>query len=178
LETMPSVQQATGFSRMEEYKAILENVGQQGARRQNVTNLYIGLNTLFLTGLGLTVPSHFGSWWTVLLVGAFSVVVLPLNLTWRTSLRRYETGLTTRYDYLREIEREFQRQRSETTGGASDGSSIGLFLRLQQIGLLRAGSPPTREGRLALYFVLLYPFLTIVLAILTYLTNSHLIMLS
>ena len=40
------------FERIEEYKAILENHAEVSARRQRTNDIFVGLNTVFLTALG------------------------------------------------------------------------------------------------------------------------------
>jgi hypothetical protein len=49
------------FQRMEEYKAILGNLADVSARRENANNVYVGLNTVFLTAAGVFTVAHLGS---------------------------------------------------------------------------------------------------------------------
>jgi hypothetical protein len=54
----PSVEPSV-FERMGEYQAILEHHAQLSTRRQHTNDMYIGINTVFLTALGvLLVQSH------------------------------------------------------------------------------------------------------------------------
>src|SRR5436190_24058694 len=92
------------FERMEEYRAILEHHAQLSTRRQHTNDVYIGLNTVFLTALGvLLLQSHLDNWWVFAVVSAMTIIILPINVTWRAALLRYGRTLAYRYDYLREI---------------------------------------------------------------------------
>jgi hypothetical protein len=159
------------FERPEEYKAILEHDAQLGARRQYTNGVYVGLNTVFLTALGvLLLQSHLDTRWVVVVVGAITVIVLPINITWRVGLRRYERSLSFRYDYLREIEQEFRTRQ----GKGTHQSEIGLFSRIKEAGLNRPGNIQL-EKQLATYFISLYPGILLVVGLAVYLIEVHLI---
>jgi hypothetical protein len=159
------------FERIEEYKAILEHHAQLSARRQHTNDVYVGLNIVFLTALGvLLLQSHLNTWWIFVVVSAVTVIISPLNATWRVALLRYGKSLSFRADYLREIEKEFRIRR----GNMPNQPEIGLFLRFKETGLHRKGD--TRlEIQLATYFICLYPVISLVVGALVYLVEAHLI---
>src|SRR5262249_55051965 len=96
------------FERIGEYTAVLENLVQLSLRRQNTNNFFVGLNTVFLTGLGvLLFSTRLASWWVVGATAAITLAILPLNATWRTAIKRYKVGISVRKVYLQEIEEEF-----------------------------------------------------------------------
>lgn len=160
------------FERIEEYKAVLENVGQVSARRQGFNNVFVGINTVFLTGVGfLLLSTHLNSWWLVGALAAISLTVTPINFTWRQALLRYKNGLTEQYAYIRDIEKEFRRRHQEAYGD----SNVGVYLRLDEQ-RRRPHSGNTRlEIRIATYFTALYPAITICVALVTYMTTNQLL---
>jgi hypothetical protein len=175
------------FERIEEYKAVLENLVQLSLRRQNTNNVFVGLNTVFLSGLGLLLLStHVASWWVVGATAAFTLAILPLNLNWRRAIRRYKAGINVRKEYLEEIETEFSERRGGggtgggawATGGGPAGQPsqplLGLFLRIRDTPLKTHGNSEL-ELRLATYFLALYPLITLLVALLTGLVTLQII---
>jgi len=159
------------FERMEEYQAILEHHAQLSARRQHTNDVYIGLNTVFLTAIGLLLlQSHLDTWWIFAVVSAITIIVLPINVTWRLALLRYGKTIAARYDYLREIEQEFRTRR----GNIAHQPQIGFFSRFKENGLQGKGNTEL-EIRLVTYFICLYPALSLVVGILVYLVETGLI---
>lgn len=159
------------FERMGEYQAILEHHAQLSTRRQHTNDVYIGLNTVFLTALGvLLLQSHLDTWWVFAVVSTMTIIILPINITWRTALLRYGRSLAYRYDYLREIEQEFRTRR----GSVANQPEIGLFLRFKDAGLHQKGNTQL-EMQLATYFIFLYPLISLVVGILVYLIEAHII---
>jgi hypothetical protein len=175
------------FERIEEYKAVLENLVQLSLRRQNTNNVFVGLNTVFLTGVGLLLLStRFASWWVVGATAALTLAILPLNLNWRAAIRRYKAGINVRKEYLEEIETEFRERRggggtgetSVGTGGGAAGQPgkplLGLFLRIRDTSLKTHGNSEL-EVRLATYFLVLYPIITLLVALLTGLVTLRIV---
>jgi hypothetical protein len=173
------------FERIEEYKAVLENLVQLSLRRQNTNNVFVGLNTVFLSGLGLLLLStRFTSWWVVGATVVLTLAILPLNLNWRRSIWRYKAGINVRKEYLEEIETEFCERRGGTgagtgaTGGGAFGQPghppLGLFLRIRDTPLKTHGNSEL-EVRLANYFLVLYPLITLLVALLTSLVTLQII---
>jgi hypothetical protein len=171
VNTLP--REANTFERIEEYQAILENHAQLSARRQHVNDVYVSLNTIFLTALGiLLLQSHLDSWWIFVVVSTVTFIIMPINIAWRAALRRYGNRLAVRYDYLREIEQEFRTRR----GKVANQPEVGLFLRLKETGLHQSKKSNTHiEMQLALYFIYLYPIISLVVGVLVYLVEAHLI---
>jgi hypothetical protein len=161
------------FERIEEYRAILENHAQLSARRQHVNDLYVGLNTIFLTALGiLLLQSHLDTWWIFAVISTVTLIIMPINITWRAALLRYADRLSVRYEYLREVEQEFRTRR----GKVADQPEVGLFLRLKETGLHHHKKSNTQlEVQLAVYFICLYPVISLMVGILVYLVEAHLI---
>jgi len=171
VNTLPT--ESNTFERIEEYQAILENHAQLSARRQHINDVYVGLNTIFLTALGiLLLQSHLDTWWILAVVSTVTLIIMPINVTWRAALLNYGDRLSSRYDYLREIEQEFRTRR----GKVADQPEIGLFLRLKETGQHHRKKSNTRlEVQLAIYFICLYPVISLVVGILVYLVEAHLI---
>lgn len=119
----------TTFERIDEYKAVLDNLSGLSSRRQNTNNVYVGLNTVFLTALGFFLSTHlnFIVWSTAVAVGIMTLPLVFLNTVWLCSLKRYGRGAQVRYDYLREIEKEFRGRRDSS----DDQHLIGLFTRIK-----------------------------------------------
>jgi hypothetical protein len=157
------------FERIEEYKAILENLAGLSLRRQTTNNVYVGLNTVFLTALGVFTSTHLNlmMWSTAVVVMVITVAILPLNFIWRITLTRYERSAIIRYDYLREIEEEFRAR-----DGTANNRDIGLYLRLKKLGLARFGNTQL-ERILATYFLAFYPAISLILVALTWLVQNH-----
>jgi hypothetical protein len=159
------------FERIEEYKTVLDQHAQLSARRQHTNDVFVGLNTIFLTALGfLLLQSHLDTWWIFVVVSAITLIITPLNAIWRIALHRYGYSLAFRYDYLREIEQEFRTRR----GSVGNEPEIGLFSRIKETGLHRKGNTQL-EMQLATYFICLYPVISLVVGILVYLVRAHLI---
>lgn len=96
-----------GLPRFEEYKAILENLQQLAGRRQSGNNIFVALNTTFLTATGVflsTQPRFWDSGTTAIAVLIIALVVTPINYLWIVTLNRYLQGNKVRYDLLRKIE--------------------------------------------------------------------------
>jgi hypothetical protein len=96
-----------------------------------MNDVYVGLNTIFLTALGiLLLQSHLDTWCVFVVVSTVTLIIMPINIVWRAALLRYGDRLSVRYDYLREIEQEFRTRRGKT----ADQPEVGLFLRLKEAG--------------------------------------------
>lgn len=162
---------SAAFERMDEYKAMLDNLAGLNQRRQSTNNLYVGLNTVFLTAIGVFISTHldFMNWATAIAVTFITIAILPMNLIWRITLTRYARSAVIRYDYLKEIEEEF-RARSEY----DKNRDIGLYIRLDRLGVPRPGAVQL-ERILATYFLCFYPTISLLLVALTWLTQNHIV---
>lgn len=167
---------AATFERIEEYKVVLEEHGRLSARRQNLNDVFVAINTIFLTAIGILVfQSKFDSWWFVGAVGAVTLAIVPINMTWRTAIDRYKSEIKVHVDYLISIEREFRRRREANAGKPLDGElPVGFYL-YNTIRRRAHGGKSRIEKRLATYFIILYPMITLVVAALTYVVTNGLI---
>lgn len=159
------------FESIDEYQAIMESVETLAARRQNANTLYIGINTAFLTALGVFLYSHLNllHWASAVVASLITVALLPLNLIWLATLRYYRYYARIRHQYLREIEQEF-RERAVKRGNQR---KIGMYLRFEETGRRQGNS--LLETRLATYFLLLYPVLSLIVIGISYLVQAHII---
>jgi hypothetical protein len=164
------------FERLEEYKAVLEQLGRLSARRQNLNDVFVAINTIFLTAIGfLLFQSKFDSWWLVGVVSAITLAIMPINLTWRLAIDRYKGEIKVHVEYLSSIEREFRRRR-EANEGMTQMDEIQIGFYLYNTVRRRAHSGKSRiEKRLANYFIILYPLISLAAAALTYLVSNGLI---
>jgi hypothetical protein len=150
------------FERMGEYAALLQNTAAMSARRQNSNTLFITLNTVFLTGIGIFLyMADLRQWWpfftvAIITVAIIAVILLPLNIIWFVATRRYVNEATYFYDYLREIEDEFRRRRNDD--------------RYPQIGGFRRATDDIIRGTrhvdfaIPVYFLILYHLMAAALA--------------
>ncbi len=96
-------------NRIDEFKAILENTANLSDRRQTVNDIFVGLNSLFLTGLAfLFITSHLQNWWTTAAFGGVTVLTSLINGVWWTLASRYRTLIQMRYSLLEEMEKQIQ----------------------------------------------------------------------
>ena len=156
-----------GYGRIEEYQAILEDTAGISGRRQNTNDLFVGLNVVFLTGIGfLLSTAHFTSWVLTITLALIFVFTYSLNRIWVRTLKDYSTLLGVRHRYIEDLEREFREER----GG---DPKVGMILITGE--KLYRG-PDRKEtkfgfGRLELQIartlVLLYLAITILVAIAT-----------
>jgi hypothetical protein len=193
---MPDAEQSSGspagaFERIGEYQAVLEDLGRLSARRQNLNDVFVAINSLFLTGLGvLLVMTRLDSWWLAEAVGLMALAITPINVIWRTAILRYKSEVTTHVYYLSSIEREFRQRREATAGRLSEVRDpevkshkgrlpegeiqIGFYLYNDTRRRLHGGKSRL-ESRLADYFVGLFPGIALLVAVLTYLITNGII---
>jgi hypothetical protein len=143
---------------LEEFKIVMENAAALSTRRQAINDVFVAINSIFLSGIGVLVAtSHLASWNTVGILAALSLAILPINLTWRRMLATYRQLLADHYAALQAMEARFQFS-----------ANINTVLSKRQ-------STTQMERGLATYFALLYPALAVVVGVLTYLKTNHLI---
>jgi hypothetical protein len=162
----PQVQQASAvlpsppLAVLEEYKIIGDRLANLTDRRQRTNEVYIGVNALFLTGVGLlVVSSHFTSWVPAIEIGAITAVILPLNWAWVRAINFYTKFVDIHYQCLDTIESRFQ-------------FVTNLSLKLSNHSRSHVG----RAKAVAYYFLLLYAVVAVAVTILTYLTLSRAIL--
>lgn len=164
----PSYLVQRGFDRMEEYKAILEDTAGISGRRQTTNDVFVGLNVVFLTGIGfLLSTTHFTSWVPVIAVVMTAVAVSGLNGIWIRLLKNYSSLLRVRHDYLIDVEAKFRKESNDDT--------VGMFLLLRKT-LYRDGSRfgfAYLERRMAVYLTGLDLLVAGAAAALTYLVTNN-----
>jgi hypothetical protein len=158
------------FERIGEYQAVLDNLAWYASRRKMTNNVFVGLNSLFLTALAVLLTTAGMTWATAGIMTAGTLAILPINLTWFAGLRRYDYGVRPRLQYAQEIESEFLTRR----GFPPDGLKIGLYRRLQKPGYAKSAHSRV-ELRLALYFIVLYPLVVLMVWVLAPLSQAHII---
>lgn len=95
----------------QEYALVVDETAKLSDRRQTVNDIYIGLNVLFLTAMGVAfVSSHLQSWWVTAICGLIAVFTTLFNTFWYRTVNRYQNLVRARYRYLRGIERKMQQQ--------------------------------------------------------------------
>lgn len=170
----PAIPRATTFERIEEYTALLEQHDRLSSRRQNLNDVFVAINTIFLTAIGLLlVQSRLDSWWIVGSIGVITLAITPINAIWRTVIDRYKGEIKVHVEYLSAIEREFRRRREASEGPPHDPPyegeiPIGFYL-YNSLRRRPHGGKARLEKRLANYFIVLYPLITLLVAAVTYL---------
>jgi hypothetical protein len=167
-ESLNQQQVRAPIVRIEEYKAVMEDYAQLSARRQNTNAVYVGINTLLLTGIGLLLVSvSLENWPVVAAIAAITLAIMPINVTWYRSLRHYMLMVDIHFTVLMEIEQELQNlhERRQT----------GVFQRMSDAYKNKWFGSSLLEKRLAIYFLGLYPTITLLVAIVVYLSANHII---
>jgi hypothetical protein len=175
------------------YTALIADAANTSARRQTVNTVYIGVNGIFLTGVGiLLISSRLDTWWIVGAMALIAIVVAPLNRAWLRSLTYYERLLSGRYKTMREIE-IYHRLTERLLGTNAAMQSPDKAPLVGQAAF--AGSPLPYSGNvieqdrlsdsfstssllemsLPRYFLWLYPAIAIGGAILVFLTTQHIL---
>jgi hypothetical protein len=119
--SVPPGPRSRGYGRIGEYHAILEDTAGISARRQNTNDIFVGLNVVFLTGIGFLLTStHFTSWFPTITLAFISIFTYLLNRIWVRTLKDYSKLLGVRHKYIEDLEREFREEHG--------GDEIGMFL--------------------------------------------------
>jgi hypothetical protein len=171
--TLPSYTSLEHSAALEEYKNIAEQTGGLSDRRQVTNDIYVALNTLFLTSFGyLLTTSHLKTWVPAFVVAAITIVSWFINVTWRRLLEQYRQLIKVRVDYLKAIEQRFPEKSGDVARG----------MYLEEAKLYDAGHQTGRlfgftrlEKRLNTVFLVLYPLLAVVITGLTYLVAQGII---
>jgi hypothetical protein len=147
LSAPPLVLAIPASERLEAYKILIENLERLAARRQAVNGVFVTLNTVFLTAIGVLISTHLNwlnSWGGPVALLVIAIAITPLNVAWWLTLDRYAKGNLVRYTFLEEIEAGFPSE-----------AGIGLYQRLKERQL--GASYNIRPDRfLAAYFVGFY----------------------
>ena len=91
--------------RFQYYLALIEDTTKLSDRRQTANDLFVGLNVVIFTGLGvLFYGSHLKTWWVTGLYAAISLLALGLNITWLRLNARYRNLINLRIEYMTQLE--------------------------------------------------------------------------
>jgi hypothetical protein len=169
-------------TRFHEYEKIMEESGKLSDRRQTVSDLFLGINSLFLTAAGFSaVASNLTTWWSTGICCAIAIVAIPINITWIQLIHRYRALIDLRSRYLEGLEKSLQSDDSFGTISiaSADRRKVDQYPRgvygVEAIVLYSKGSKVgfyTLERRLVLIFILAYALLTAVVAVLTFLITN------
>jgi len=93
------------FSSFEEYRMLLQDAARFTDRRQTTSNMYVAVNSLLLTAIGVLVKdlSARGSW-SLLLPLPLVAAGIAVCLWWTQLIRKYKLLVGLRIDALREME--------------------------------------------------------------------------
>jgi hypothetical protein len=148
--------------RIEAYKILIENLERLAARRQSVNGVFVALNTVFLTAIGVLISTHldsFNSWSGPIALAIIAVAITPLNVAWLLTLDRYAKGNQIRYDLLEKIEADFPPKAGMSLYKTLNDKRLGAYYNIR----------PDRF--LAAYFVCFYVVICAAATILTVLVQ-------
>jgi hypothetical protein len=170
-----------GDMRFEEYRAIAQETGKISDRRQTVNDLFLGVNSLFLTAAGFAVvSSDLATWWATGICAAIAAVAVAINVTWIHLIHRYRVLIELRIRYMEGLEKLLQADGVfgpvEVALPSDNGTKQfqrGIYLyeaaTLYQKNTKAGFGFNQLERRLAWIFIIAYLLLTVVVATLTYL---------
>lgn len=162
-----SVSSDSGNVAIVEYEAGLDNLAEYGTRRLTTSAIFIGFNTIALTGFGVLIaPAHFDSWRTAIEAGLLALAISPINVLWIAALAQYRRGLNTRYVFLQHLERSIFPSRDVDHQGL-----ISVLHRPRKNG--KYGHRHTSiEIALAVYFLFLFLVAALLMSVITYLVQT------
>ena len=97
--------------RFEEYQSIYDNTTSLSERRQSINNLFVGINTLFLTAFGyLIINLPLQPWWPSIVFTIVTAPVIAINIIWYRLNHRYKNLINVRIIYLKALEDYLQTQ--------------------------------------------------------------------
>ncbi len=93
------------FNKFDEYKLFIDDTARFSGRRQTVSNIYIAVNSLLLTAIGLLVK-ELGTecTWTLLVPLPLIAAGALISCLWRQLILKYQKLVGFRIDVLREME--------------------------------------------------------------------------
>ncbi len=153
-------------ARIESYKIAVENLERFAARRQSANNVFVTLNSVFLTAIGVFISTHLSSlnsWSGTIALLVIALSITPLNALWLFALHRYVIGDKARYMYLVDLE-----------DGFPEGVGIGLYNKLKGKGQ-RWNFLPQAEQYVAVYFTMFYVLIALVAAVLALLVQNSVV---
>ena len=174
--------------RFDEYSSVIENTAKLSDRRQTINDIFVGLNSLFLTALGfLFISLQLTTWWPTAMFGGVAIITTLVNLTWRQLNNRYRQLINVRLAYANALEKQMEDLHVPTLAfDVPDGHQKNTMVSKQIFGVLhleeaRLYFPGSTfgfsiiEGRLIQIFLVSYIALTILIAVLTQLVMMHLL---
>jgi len=93
-----------GVSKFEEYKLFVEDTARFTDRRQMVTNIYVAINTVLLSGVALLVDGGLENWVMLLAAEAILAGGIAVCLFWRQLIHKYKALVGLRIRELRRME--------------------------------------------------------------------------
>jgi hypothetical protein len=95
----------SGINPFEEYKFFIEDTARFSERRQTISNIYIAVNSLLLTAVGLLVKDlAIQSFWSFLLPIPLILAGIAASLLWSQLIYRYKELIRFRIKTLRKME--------------------------------------------------------------------------
>jgi 8-oxo-dGTP pyrophosphatase MutT (NUDIX family) len=91
-------------NKFEEYKLFVEDTARFTDRRQTVTNIYVAINTVLLSGVALLVDGGLENWVMLLAAEAILVGGIAVCLFWRQLIHKYKALVGLRIRELRRME--------------------------------------------------------------------------
>lgn len=169
-----------------EYLAVAADTAKLSDRRQTVSDLFLGINSLFLAAAGfVAISSHLTSWWAAIIVGAITCITIIFNIIWLRLIGRYRTLISLRIRYLEALETALQAEGtfSQVAILSEDGKQSipvkrGVYLVEQDSSLYRKGAKVgfyRLERALVRTFIAAYIILAVAEAVLTYFVTSHML---
>ncbi len=161
----------TTVDRFKEYQILIEDTAKLSDRRQTINDILVGINALFLTGLGyIIVNSRLTTWWIPEVLGVVALVTLPINFTWRALNERYRKLVGIRIDYLTKLETKLRSTSGENDFGVYHEEFATLYSKSDKT----AGFSQL-ERRFIILFTLLYPGIAIAMAVVSYFVQQHML---
>lgn len=164
--------------RFEEYKIVLDDINRLSDRRQRTNELFMALNGLLLTALGvLLFSSRLTTWWLSSILSVVSILAMFINGIWLRIIRAYLRVAHLEVEYACGIENligQSGADKVQLPGGQADFGILSLVFGRLATRNRRLGYS-NLEIRLASLLILVYPMLALIVAGLTYLiVNGYL----
>jgi hypothetical protein len=171
----------------DDYKTVIENTAKLSDRRQTINDIFVGLNSLFLTALGfLFVSLQLTSWWPTIVFAFVSAATTVINTTWMRINNRYRELIRVRLAYAQAREMQLQEQFQAPTVRViidphkktkKDETMFGVLQWEERTLYPPDDSPHIKanfsqlEQQLIRFFLVSYFVLTAIVALLTYLID-------
>jgi len=173
-------------SLLTEYLAITENTAKLSDRRQTVSDLFLGVNSLFLAAAGfVAVSNRLTSWWAVAIVIAITGIACIINSIWYRLIGRYRALINLRIRYLEGLEVALQESGvfGPLTLSSEDGKDKhavlrGVYLIEKKSDLYSKGAKMgffKLERDLVATFFVAYFLLAVASGVLTYLVTAQIL---